>query len=555
MACYYSLGENAVCRSGHRGRGADSNGHKPKHVAIGSGFKQSRKLLNMVGQYVTVPGDQIRAWKRRVVVASGYNGKDVIDTYVGNSGFSLCRVHFESQCYYNAAQLASVLRDGVEDTSIFGGMTPDQKLALVQTGTLRFNALPRTKAATQTFMTPPRLSPAARAAVSSADRLDSQTTSRSPAKRMINLVTEVEQLKEKLGQLEAGKVSSSKRRKPLFEGEEEDVLDPNVLDPQAMRVEAVEAHPIRGTDASCKMMTGLQSWKFFHAQYDLVMAVFGGEHTILPYGRIRTGARQGERGRKPVLDLKNQMFFVLYLLATGSDAALACLHFLIDVTTASRYVTTWVRLLAITLRHVQPYPSYEAVQATLPPKWPRVLGNKRMRLILDATEVFMQTPSTKSGNRTTWSDYKHNNTAKFLVGVTPCGAIVFTSDGFGGSLNDVKLVEVSGLLFVLEDGDDVMADKGFMIHHLMGVLGVGLTVPPKAYTNQAQFTAAQMIETERVANMRIHVERAMARIKEFGILQKTIKISQVDLLTDIFTICACIGNYSTALVGDDFHVE
>ena len=136
--------------------------------------------------------------------------------------------------------------------------------------------------------------------------------------------------------------------------------------------------------------------------------------------------------------------------------------------------------------------------------------------------------------------------------MTPCGACVYISEGYGGSIDDVKLVEVCGLLFALEDGDDLQADKGFMIHHLLACLGVGLSVPPKAYNNQAHFTAEQVAETERIANMRIHVERVMARIKEFGILGKALKITQVDLATDIFTICALLGNYSLPLVGNDF---
>jgi hypothetical protein len=62
----------------------------------------------------------------------------------------------------------------------------------------------------------------------------------------------------------------------------------------------------------------------------------------------------------------------------------------------------------------------------------------------------------------------------------------------------------------------------------------------------------QVEECEAIANLRIHVERAMARVKEFSWLGNSIKVQQVDLVTDIFTIAACIGNYSLPLQGADF---
>jgi len=60
-----------------------------------------------------------------------------------------------------------------------------------------------------------------------------------------------------------------------------------------------------------------------------------------------------------------------------------------------------------------------------------------------------------------------------------------------------------------------MADKGFNIEDLLPD-GVTLNIPP--FKDAPQFTAEQVNETFEVATARIHVERAINRIKRFQIL-------------------------------------
>ena len=46
----------------------------------------------------------------------------------------------------------------------------------------------------------------------------------------------------------------------------------------------------------------------------------------------------------------------------------------------------------------------------------------------------------------TWSNYKHHNTVKFLIGMTPQGYISFISKGWGGRVSDKYLTEHCGML-------------------------------------------------------------------------------------------------------------
>ena len=53
------------------------------------------------------------------------------------------------------------------------------------------------------------------------------------------------------------------------------------------------------------------------------------------------------------------------------------------------------------------------------------------------------TPSDLALNATTWSNYKHHNTAKVLVSITPNGAFNFISDAWGGRTSDAYLTRES----------------------------------------------------------------------------------------------------------------
>ena len=123
-------------------------------------------------------------------------------------------------------------------------------------------------------------------------------------------------------------------------------------------------------------------------------------------------------------------------------------------------------------------PSVKQVEGTLPSafreKYPSTY------CIIDGSEIFMETPSDLQMQSSIWSNYKHHNTAKFLIACTPNGCISFISPLYVGSISDVELTRVSGLLKSIEDksGISVMADRGFTIKDMLGEIGVKLNIPP-----------------------------------------------------------------------------
>ena len=57
------------------------------------------------------------------------------------------------------------------------------------------------------------------------------------------------------------------------------------------------------------------------------------------------------------------------------------------------------------------------------------------RVIIDCTEIFIRTPSSLN-IQSTWSSYKHHNTFKGLIGVSPTGACISVSSLYTGGISD-----------------------------------------------------------------------------------------------------------------------
>lgn len=57
-----------------------------------------------------------------------------------------------------------------------------------------------------------------------------------------------------------------------------------------------------------------------------------------------------------------------------------------------------------------------------------------------------------------------------------------------------------------------MADKGFDIQDDLAPIGVKLNAPPFLH-GKPQLDSTELVETRRIASLRIHVERCMERIK------------------------------------------
>lgn len=93
-------------------------------------------------------------------------------------------------------------------------------------------------------------------------------------------------------------------------------------------------------------------------------------------------------------------------------------------------------------------------------------------------------------------------------------------------------------------GDLILADKGFLTTDILPP-GVALNIPP--FLMQAQFSIVEAKQTYAIAKARIHVERAIRRIKNFKILHY-IPSSMRPFASVIFQVCGFLSTMNYPLI-------
>ena len=170
-------------------------------------------------------------------------------------------------------------------------------------------------------------------------------------------------------------------------------------------------------------------------------------------------------------------------------------------------------------------------------------------VIIDCSELFIESPSSLDTAAMCWSNYKHHHTIKYLIGITPNGSVSFMSNCYGGRASDQFIVKDSGFYNKLQPGDQVMADRGFKIHDSLAFNQCTLAIPPSKHT-QLQMTKENVNKTSKIANVRIYVEQAIKRMKHFRIIKNELPISLLPMVDDITTVCAILTNIMPPLCSD-----
>jgi hypothetical protein len=181
--------------------------------------------------------------------------------------------------------------------------------------------------------------------------------------------------------------------------------------------------------------------------------------------------------------------------------------------------------------------------------YPNVIGS------IDCTEFIIQKPSSMVRQSQCYSHYNSAITLKSLIMVDPNGAIIFNSAVMTGSMSDKQIVVESGFLSTIKTkikdrellpGDIIIADKGFNVESLFKDIPISINIPTFRITGQ-QFSREDVQETRRIASEKIHVERAIGRLKKFKILRNIIPITLLDSINQIHTVCCMLTNFRYTL--------
>jgi len=251
------------------------------------------------------------------------------------------------------------------------------------------------------------------------------------------------------------------------------------------------------------------------------------------------------------LDGRNSIFFTLFVLRTGIDVSDASPLFGIDDSTGSRYFSSYLCFLHEWLESEFPTPTAEQIAAATPEWVKNKLPGWPLQLIFDATEFRTEFPEDLMVYRTLWSNYKHWTTVKLLGGIYPLpgGFCKNSADptAFGGSGGDVGCTLVSRLIKILLTDHASLADKGFTLHTQFAALYHYLFIPMYAYNKQKSFSKEDSEMSHTIGHLRIYIEEAFRRVREFKIFRKQVKLSQLDLIGRMFAVCALMTNFSPLL--------
>ena len=163
------------------------------------------------------------------------------------------------------------------------------------------------------------------------------------------------------------------------------------------------------------------------------------------------------------------------------------------------------------------WPSREVVDALMPDVFKPEY--EKCRVIIDCTEFRTEQPPGIDNRVFIFSHYKKGFRVKVLICCTPDGHISLVSCCFGGKTTDAQITIESGLIELLEPGDIVLADKGFPeIKSVIDSTGksVLLVMPP--FLENGEFTADEVAKTRSIASVRVHIERIMARVRTYRIV-------------------------------------
>ena len=244
----------------------------------------------------------------------------------------------------------------------------------------------------------------------------------------------------------------------------------------------------------------------------------------------------------------DQLLLVLMRLRLGLFTVDLADRFCISVGTCSGIFCTWIKLLSKVLGDgLIVWLSKETIYTNLPSGFQA--KNSKTRCIIDCTELYITRPKSIDNQASSWSDYKKHNTVKFLVVIAPNGFVMYISDCYGGRTSDRHICQDSAFYNFLERGDEVMADRGFQIKEDLLYHYCSLSIPPGARAKD-QMTPGECKKTKDVANLRIHVERAINRIKDFKLLKNTMPLTVVPLVDDIVRTCSALCNMQTLLIKD-----
>uniref|UniRef100_A0A8C9XSS4 DDE Tnp4 domain-containing protein n=1 Tax=Sander lucioperca TaxID=283035 RepID=A0A8C9XSS4_SANLU len=217
--------------------------------------------------------------------------------------------------------------------------------------------------------------------------------------------------------------------------------------------------------------------------------------------------------KSSTLPAEDQILLILMKLRQNFVIVDLAKRFKMSPGQVSKTLKFWIDVIAEHTQDLIPWLPRETRKATLLKAFKDSFPNTTC--IIDCTESVLQKAKNLDSRTESYSHYY--------------------AKAYGGKCSDRFITQNSGFLDHLRAGDEVTGDRGFTIRDLLEERNVGLITP-------------QVTRTRRIANVRIHIERAIRRLKVYKILSQTVPIHSVTKIDKILKICAALVNLRGELI-------
>ncbi|WAR08757.1 hypothetical protein MAR_018715, partial [Mya arenaria] len=172
---------------------------------------------------------------------------------------------------------------------------------------------------------------------------------------------------------------------------------------------------IKDDDKATRFYSGLPTFAVFMCLYSFLLPK---AKTMQYWNGANTPVKDRQKPQSSSLTLIEQLFAVLLRLKVGLLVQDIADRFSISNSSFSNIFITWICLSHEEMKVINVIPSRNIINETMPTK---------------CTEIFIQRSSSLINQNLTFSNYKHHNTMKFLIGITPSGVISFVSEAWGST--------------------------------------------------------------------------------------------------------------------------
>lgn len=290
------------------------------------------------------------------------------------------------------------------------------------------------------------------------------------------------------------------------------------------------------SDTKLNSWTGLPSFDLLNAIEDCLYTAFPDILTTSKLNRCSVRER-----------------IVLCFVKLKTNMSFVCLADLFNVSndTVTRVFGQMITFLSQALKPLIYFPTVEENKANMPIAF-RKYGYQNVRSIIDCSEVKVQAMKCTNCRISTYSPYKKDYTMKFMMNITPGGFISHISDVYSGKASD-KFIFIEEKLIEKFDcpNDAIMVDKGLMIEDEVIEHELTLVRPSFFRSEMEQFEEEETIKNTRIASLRVHVERALQRVKIFAVMTDRMEYNLHPYVNEILVVVAAVANLTRPILAAD----